>query len=51
MRKYPGQKDLNISEREKNIREISRRAASEGMVLLENNGILPLHAGMGLALY
>ncbi len=51
MRKYPGQKDLSISEREKNIREISRRAASEGMVLLENNGILPLHAGMGLALY
>jgi len=29
MKKYPGQTDLEVSEREKKIRAISRRAAAE----------------------
>ena len=51
MRQYPGQKDLSVSPREAAIRAVARKAAAEGMVLLENDGILPLRAGMKLALY
>ena len=51
MRQYPGQKDLSVSPREEHIRGIARKAAAEGMVLLENSGILPLRSGAKLALY
>ena len=46
MRWYPGQTTDEITERETKIRGIARKAASEGMVLLENNCVLPLMAGM-----
>ena len=51
MRQYPGQKDLSVSPREEKIRALSRTAAAGGMVLLQNDGILPLRAGTKLALY
>ena len=48
---YPGQSDLSVSPREEKIRRLARRAAAEGMVLLENNGVLPLRESAALALF
>lgn len=39
------------TEQEKRHRELSARAAAEGMVLLENNGMLPLREGDKVALF
>ncbi len=43
--------DPTESQREKEHREIVYRAALEGIVLLENNGVLPLAPGSRIALY
>ena len=40
-----------VTERERAGREISRRCATEGMVLLKNDNMLPLAAGMKIALF
>ena len=50
IRTYSGQKDTSVSERETKNRALSRRAASEGIVLLENNGILPIDPSCSLFL-
>ena len=42
---------LKVSEREKRNSALAMKAACEGMVLLENNGILPLREGSAVALY
>ena len=48
---YPGQMSEDVLPLERRGRELSRMAAADGMVLLHNNGALPLRAGARLALF
>lgn len=50
-RVFSGSSSPDISEREKKNREIARLSASEGIVLLKNEGILPLSTEKPIALY
>ena len=50
IRTFAGQKDISVTEREIRNRELSKKAACDGMVLLENNGVLPLAPGSAVFL-
>ena len=48
---HSGTLSTDISPREKEHLSIARKAAAETMVLMENNGVLPLEKGARVALY
>lgn len=50
-RTYSGERHTEILPREIRNREISRKAATEGVVLLKNNGLLPVDAKSKVAVF
>ena len=51
IRTYSGTMNPAVSERELKNRAVARKAAADGIVLLKNDGVLPLEKGSKVALF